>query len=68
MLLYLLDKFSFVNVYEGTSQNWQKSLFCLDFYHQNLIQSAATSKWIEIESKAFQRWLHITLGSTWGNF
>jgi hypothetical protein len=46
---------------EGTSQNCQKSLFCLYFFHQNLFQSAATSQGIETESKAFQRWLHITL-------
>jgi hypothetical protein len=30
------------------------------FFHQNLFQSAATSQGIEIESKAFQRWLHVT--------
>jgi hypothetical protein len=41
---------------EGTSQNCQKSLFCLDFFHKNLFQSAATSQGIEIESKALQRW------------
>jgi hypothetical protein len=31
------------------SQNCQKSLFCPDFFHQNLFQSAATSQGIEIE-------------------
>jgi hypothetical protein len=25
------------------------------------IKSAATSQWVEIESNAFQRWLHVTL-------
>jgi hypothetical protein len=36
----------------------KKSLFCVDFFHQNWFQSAATSQWIEIESKAFQHWLN----------
>jgi hypothetical protein len=46
-----------------------KSLFCVDFVQQNWFQSAATSQWIEIESKAFHhRWLHVTLWSTWGQF
>jgi hypothetical protein len=30
------------------------------FFHQNLFQRAATSQGIEIESKAFQRWLNVT--------
>jgi hypothetical protein len=34
--------------------------FALIFFHQNLFQSAATSQWIEIESNAFHRWLHVT--------
>jgi hypothetical protein len=38
---------------EETSQNCQKSLFCVDFFHQNGFESAATSQWIKIESKAF---------------
>jgi hypothetical protein len=53
---------------EGTSQNCQKSLFCIDFFHQNWFQSVATSQWIEIESDAFQRWLHVTIWSIWGHF
>jgi hypothetical protein len=32
-----------------------------------LIKSSTSSKWTEIESKAFQRWLHITLMSTSGH-
>jgi hypothetical protein len=35
--------------------------FALIFFHQNLFRSAATSQRIEIESKAFQHWLHVTL-------
>jgi hypothetical protein len=31
------------------------------FFDQNCFQSAATSQWIEIESKAFQLWMHVTL-------
>jgi hypothetical protein len=31
--------------------------FALIFFYQNWFQSAATFLWIEIESKAFQRWL-----------
>jgi hypothetical protein len=31
------------------------------FFPSNLFQSAATSQGIEIESKAFQLWLHVTL-------
>jgi hypothetical protein len=38
--------------------------FALIFFHQNWFQSAATSQWIEIESNAFQHWLHDTLWST----
>jgi hypothetical protein len=52
----------------GDISKLQKSLFCLDFFHQNVFQSAATSQGIWIESKAFQRWLHITLWLTWGHF
>jgi hypothetical protein len=47
---------------EGTSKNCQNYYFALIFFHQNLFQSAATSQGIEIESNAFQRWLHVTLG------
>jgi hypothetical protein len=39
----------------GDISKLSKSLFCLDFFHQNWFQSAATSQGIEIKSKAFQR-------------
>jgi hypothetical protein len=38
--------------------------FALVFSSSKLISSAVTSKWIEIEQKAFQRWLHVILRST----
>jgi hypothetical protein len=45
----------------GDISKLPKSLFCLEFFHQNLFQSVATSQGIEIESKVFQRWLHVTI-------
>jgi hypothetical protein len=38
--------------------------FALIFSIKTDYKSAATSQWIEIESKAFQCWLHVTLRST----
>jgi hypothetical protein len=37
----------------GDISKLPKITICLDFFHQNLFQSAATSQGIEIESKAF---------------
>jgi hypothetical protein len=45
----------------GDISKLPKITFCLAFFHRNLFQSAATSQGIEIESKAFHRWLHVTL-------
>jgi hypothetical protein len=45
----------------GDISKLPKITICLDFFHQNIFQSAATSK-------AFQRWLQVTLWSTWGHF
>jgi hypothetical protein len=42
--------------------------FAFIFFRQNWFQSAATSQLIEIESNAFQRWLHVTLWSIWRHF
>jgi hypothetical protein len=53
---------------QGTSQNCEITLFWALFFHQNRFQSAATSQWIEIVSKAFHRWLHVALRSTWDHF
>jgi hypothetical protein len=61
-------KFSCYHDNEGSSQNCQKSLFCVDFFHQNWFQNATTSQWIEKESNAFQRWLHVTLWSILWSF
>jgi hypothetical protein len=49
-------KFSVTMATRGHLKNAKNHYFCLDFFHQNLFQSAATSQGIEIESKAFQRW------------
>jgi hypothetical protein len=38
------------------------------FPHQIRFQNAVISQWIETESKAFQRWLHVTLRSTLSHF
>jgi hypothetical protein len=38
-----------------------KNHYFASIFSIKIIQSAATSQGIEIESKAFQHWLHVTL-------
>jgi hypothetical protein len=61
-------EFSITMAMRGHLKIAKNHYFALIFSIKTYFQSAATSQRIEIESKAFQPWLQVTVGSIWDHF